>query len=170
MKLRETVPKKSVKFSRISISHASVSSLCLIPKWISYIHNLFIFENAWIFSLNFFLSPTEQKGNCLRASWLLCIQPYIFIFLYAYMYGNRSRIFINGSLFRVSKKLCLIVNLVFILLGPTASSIHRQEKEQNKKRKKMRYKCIHFFLILCTIDFQRNRKEEKERIWKIYII
>jgi len=169
MKLRETVPKKSVKFSRISISHASVLSSYSIPKWISYIHNLFIFENAWIF-LWIFFEPNGAKGK-LPSSILIALYTTIhFIFLYAYIYGSRSRIFINGSLFQVSKKLCLIVNLVFILLGPTASSIHRQEKEQNKAKKKMRYKCIHFFLILCTIDFERNRRETKERIWKIYII
>ena len=133
MKLRETVPKKkSVKFSRISISHASVLSSCLIPKWISYIHNLFIFENAWIFFLWIFFWAQRSKRE-IAFEHLDCF-VYNHTFLYAYIYGNRSRIFINGSLFRVSKKLCLIVNLVFILLGPTASSIHRQEKEQNKEK------------------------------------
>jgi hypothetical protein len=169
MKLRKTVPKKICQI----FTHINIACLCFIHiqyTQMNFVHSQFIyFWKCVNFSLNF-LSPTEQKGNCLRASWLLCIQPYNFIFLYAYIYGNRSRIFINGSLFQVSKKLCLIVNLVFILLGPTASSIHRQEKEQNKAEKKMRYKCIHFFLILCTIDFERNRREAKERIWKIYII
>lgn len=93
----------------------------------------------------FFFEPNGAKGK-LPSSILIALYTTIhFIFLYAYIYGNRSRIFINGSLFQVSKKLCLIVNLVFILLGPTASSIHRQEQG-----KEMRYKCIHVFLILCV--------------------
>lgn len=160
-------------------THINIACLCLILMFytqMNFIHSQFIyfFENAWIF-LWIFFEPNGAKGK-LPSSILIALYTtihftflYAYVYIYIYIYGNGSRIFINGSLFRVSKKLCLIVNLVFILMGPKTSSIHRQE-EKKMKRKEMRYKCIHFFLILCAIDCEKRKKERRERIWKIYII
>lgn len=127
------------KFCQI-FTHINIACLCFIHMpytQMNFVHSQFIcFWKCVNFSLNFFFEPNGAKGK-LPSSILIALYTKIhFIFLYAYIYGNRSRVFINGSLFWVSKKFCLIVNLVFILLGPTASSIHRQEQDQSKKKKK----------------------------------
>lgn len=135
-KLRETVPKKI-----LSDFHAYQYRMPLFYPHALYPNEfrtftIYLFLKMREFFFEFFFEPNGAKGK-LPSSILIALYTKIhFIFLYAYIYGNRSRVFINGSLFWVSKKFCLIVNLVFILLGPTASSIHRQEQDQSKKKKK----------------------------------
>lgn len=151
-----TIKKRPVKFSRISMSYA----VPIDPNEFHTFTILFIyfFRKCVNFLFFYVWSPTEQKGNCLRASWLLCTQPYTYFrIVYAYTYGNiASRIFINGSLFFLFLSsvlsVCLIVNLVFILLGPS-SILNSSSKEE------MRYKCIHSFPPLCAIDCAKKKEE-----------